>query len=82
MRNFTLLLIAAFMCSLSFGQIKIYTGGSASIGTNLVVPPSNSSIVVGNNSALFINAEEITINGEFEVQLGSVFNVDIVPECN
>ena len=62
-------------------NITNFTTNKAYI-TKYVTIPSNSNIVVGNNSALFINAEEVMIDGEFEVQLGSVLNVDIVPECN
>ena len=59
----------------SFSVSKAYIAKSVTI-------PSVSNIVVGNNSALYINAEEFTVNGEFEVQLGSVLNVDIVPACD
>jgi hypothetical protein len=44
--------------------------------------PSSSNIVVGSNSALFINAEEVTINGQLEVQSGSVLNIETVTSCD
>jgi len=41
-----------------------------------------NDIMGSNNCALFINAEEVTIDGEFEVQLGSILNIEIVPSCD
>lgn len=62
-------------------NITNFTTNKAYIAKYVTIP-SNSNIVVGNNSALYINAEEVTINGEFEVQLGSVLNIETVPTCN
>ena len=62
-------------------NITTFTTNKAYIAKYVIVP-SRNSIVVGNNSALFINAEEFTINGEFELQSGSILNVDIIPSCN
>jgi len=64
-----------------FLNITSFTTNKAYIAKQVSVP-SNSNIVVGNNSALFINAEEFTIDGYFEVQLGSIVNIDIVPSCD
>ena len=62
-------------------NITSYTGNEAYIAKSVTIP-SNSNVVVNNNGALFVNAQEFTIDGEFEVQLGSVFNLDIVPACD
>jgi len=62
-------------------DITHFTTNKAYIAKQVNIPLGRS-IVVANNSALFINAEEFTIDGEFEVRYGSIFNVDIVPSCD
>jgi len=62
-------------------NITSFTTNKAYIAKQVNIP-SASNIVVGNNSALFVNAEEFTINGTFEVQAGSIFNVEIVSSCD
>jgi hypothetical protein len=62
-------------------NITNFTTNKAYIARYVTIP-SKSNIVVGNNSALFINAEEVTIDGPFEVQSGSILNIETVPSCN
>jgi hypothetical protein len=62
-------------------SITSFTTNKAYIAKQVTIP-STSNIVVGNNSALFVNAEEFTINGQFEVQSGSILNIEIVPSCD
>ena len=64
-----------------FLSITNFTTNKAYIAKQVTIP-SRSNIVVGNNSALYINAEEVTIDGQLEVQSGSILNIDIVPSCN
>jgi len=61
-------------------NITYFTTNKAYIAKQVTIP-ATSNIVVSNNCALFINAEEVTVDGEFEVQLGSILNIDIVPSC-
>jgi hypothetical protein len=62
-------------------NITTFTTNKAYIAKSVTIP-STSNIVVGNNSALFINAEEVSINGELEVQSGSVLNIETVTSCD
>jgi len=62
-------------------DITNFTDSKAYVAKSVTIP-STSNIVVDNSKALYINAEEFTINGEFEVQTGSIFCVDIVPACD
>jgi hypothetical protein len=61
-------------------SITNFTTNKAYIAKYVTVP-SKSNIVVGNNSALFINAEEFTIDGELEVQSGSILSIETVTSC-
>ena len=47
-----------------------------------IIIPSGSNLNVSNYNGLFLNAEEIEINGEFTVELGSELIVNITPHCN
>jgi hypothetical protein len=62
-------------------SITNFTTNKAYIAKYVTIP-STSNIIVGNNRALFVNAEEVTINGAFEVQLGSVLSIETVPSCD
>ena len=62
-------------------SITNFTTNKAYIAKYVTIP-STSNIVVGNNSALYINAEEVTIDGPFEVQLGSILSIETVPLCD
>ena len=62
-------------------NITNFSASKAYIAKKVTIP-SGYNIVVNNNQALFINAEEFTINGQFEVQLGSVFSVETNPSCD
>jgi hypothetical protein len=44
--------------------------------------PVGSKITVSNNLGMFVNAEEFIINGELEIQTGSVLSVNTTPSCN
>jgi hypothetical protein len=57
------------------------TDNQSLIAKSITVPIGSSVTVSGNNS-LYLNAEEVTINGEFTVENGSVFTVNITPSCN
>ncbi|MDR2408862.1 MAG: hypothetical protein LBE13_12235, partial [Bacteroidales bacterium] len=62
-------------------NITTFTTNKAYIAKSVTIP-STSNIVVGSNSALFINAEEVSINGQLEVQSGSVLNIETVTSCD
>ncbi|MDR2085508.1 MAG: hypothetical protein LBP67_10995 [Bacteroidales bacterium] len=62
-------------------NITGFTTNKAYIAKYITIP-STSNIVVGNNSALFINAEEVIISGALEVQSGSVLNIETATSCN
>jgi len=64
-----------------FLNITNFTTNKTYIAKQVTIP-SNNNIVVGNNSALFINAEEFTINGAFEVQSGSILSIETVTSCD
>jgi len=62
-------------------NITNFTMNKAYIAKQVTIP-SASNIVVANNSALFINAEEVTIVGSFEVQSSSILNIETVSSCD
>jgi hypothetical protein len=62
-------------------NITSFTANKAYIGENVLIP-SGSSILVNNNRALFINCKEFTINGAFELQVGSTLIVNTLNKCN
>jgi hypothetical protein len=59
----------------SFSDCKSYIAKTVTI-------PSYTSIVVNQNKGLFINAEEFTVNGELEINLGSTLVINSIPNCN
>lgn len=62
-------------------NITSFSANKAFIGENVSIP-TGSSILVNNNRALFINAEEFVINGAFELQVGSILVVNTLNKCN
>ena len=62
-------------------NITSFTTNKAYIARYVTIP-SNNNVVVGNTKALFINAEEVIINGTLEIQSGGILNVETVTSCN
>jgi hypothetical protein len=60
--------------------INSFTNSKTYIARHITISPA-VNIVVENNKSMFLNAEDVTINGPFEVQLGSVFSIETVPAC-
>jgi len=62
-------------------NITNFTNNMAYIANDAQIPFS-SNIVVNNYKGLFINCETFEINGALEIDLGSIFWVNTVPNCN
>lgn len=62
-------------------SITSFSENSSFIAKNIIVP-STSNIVIDDNKAMYINGEEVTINGTFEVKLGSQLIINTEPECS
>ncbi len=61
-------------------EIWSFTENQSYIAKKIEIP-ENKFIKVNNNNGLFINTEEFEINGEFEVELGSVLYVNTTLSC-
>jgi len=55
---------------------------NASYIAKKVVISTGANVTVDNNNALYINCEELEINGEFEIAKGSILIVNTIPDCN
>ncbi len=62
-------------------NITIFTNNKSYIANNVQIP-LGYSVLVNNNSGIFINCENFEVNGEFEVTLGSILIVNTKDSCN
>lgn len=44
--------------------------------------PSSSSININNGNAIYLNAQEVTIDGELTIKEGSIFQINITSACD
>ncbi|MEJ5265359.1 MAG: M43 family zinc metalloprotease [Bacteroidales bacterium] len=61
-------------------NINIFNANKSYIGRNVIFS-NTTPIIINNNKALFINAEEVTINGPIEIWPGSLMIINI-SSCN